>query len=193
MGDVYKPYPSTKIFHEVVQGRFQDRGDANGSIKLFQLLCRKHRSPAVSVCLREWNDNWANIAEQICRCGRKSPLIYVYAYSQGGGWGFPELARQLRKRGLRIQGAVLADAIHRSQNPLLRVNVFCGRQTIWVPDSVRRVKYFFQAEGWPRASRVKAIDDKKTLVLEGIKLAGVTHNYMDDSPLYHAAALEMAG
>lgn len=184
-------HPKTKwVF--VVSGFRQDPGQPTGSQALWAALHAHHNGPSTVVTFLPWNTNWAAIAEQVRMCSNGHlPQVFVAAYSWGAGWGFVRLAKEMRKRGLRIQSAVLSDPVYRHPLWSLAWLALVRWRKIMVPNNVNRVHWFFQREGLPRGHRVVAQDAAKTIVFDGQQLPdGVTHAFADESLEYHQTALK---
>lgn len=184
------------VWHVVISGFTQTLGHSNGvqsvwgAIRLAVPDCRE-----ADCLLLPWNANWPEIAEFIWqfRPADRPPRITVEAYSWGGGWGFPCLARELGKRGIDIEHAVLCDAVYRSPWRLLAWRSLTRRPKIVVPPNVREVSWFYQRTGLPMGHQVVAADSQATKIHDGVELPGVTHHYMDDQPAWRRKCLQVAG
>jgi hypothetical protein len=188
-------------WHLVISGFTQHRGDPTGSQRLWmELRAAVGREPNTAVEFFCWNADWNAVAEWIWRCGPagEPPVVFVYAYSWGAGWGFVQLARELRKRGIDVRWAVLCDPVYR--HPLLPWLFFwlsisrLFRPRIVAPPNVDHVWYCVQRlDRWPqpRGHQVIAAVPRATYVL-GPLLLERTHHYMDDAPEWHERALETA-
>ena len=97
----------------IISGFTQTLRAETGSERLW-LQLRKHSTPGRMVIMREWRADWRGVAEHLSRVCTSTPVIRVYAYSWGGGWGFIRLSRELEKRGLVVASAVLCDPVYRS-------------------------------------------------------------------------------
>src|SRR6185437_8047403 len=125
---------------------------------------------ACRVELREWDADWQRVAEHVLLCaiaGDVRPQIKIYAFSWGAGWGFLQLARRLRERGLEVDAAVLSDPVYRSPLLIDRWRSLVGRPKIVVPDNVHQVDWFYQRTNTPHGGRVVALDPKRTDVRKG--------------------------
>lgn len=177
----------------MISGFTQHRGDATGSQKLW-LRLKQFTSPRTAVEYFPWNCDWREIAEWIWRCGPddRPPAVYVYAYSWGGGWGFPLLARELKKRGVEIVEAVLCDPVYRPRLRCLAWLALLPFTSIAVPSNVRRVRWFRQTMSLaPRGHALLADDPSKT-VIEPAREILATHTYADDSPSWQTACCTVA-
>lgn len=179
----------------VVSGFRQHVGAANGSIELWAKLRGEHHNGVVLVDLRDWRERWDRYAEFLWRQRPKDgalPSIVICAYSWGAGYGFLKLAGELGKRGLSIDRAVLCDPVYRHGYWLGQWRALLPNQRIVVPANVRRVDWCYQRRSLPAGHAVVAADPRLTEVTDGIPLPWVTHSYADESPVYHALALEAA-
>lgn len=200
-----------KTWHVCLSGFTQKSGTLTGMMKLWQKLLFL-QNPQTQVVLYTWRlDTWA-LAETIWLTGQSEeeiiitggtktvvewPRVYIYAYSWGAGWAATRLINELRKRGIPVFVCVFADPVFRSPylpdwfpfNPL----TFVGKYPVRINDNVKKVIWFYQTTNRPRAHYVRTMeDDQTTLIEEGIRLPGVTHQYMDDDPRFHAAAMQVA-
>lgn len=182
-----------KAWHVCISGFTQHLGRPNGLEVLWQQLRSRHHNGCVAVELCAWNDNWQHVAEFIWRFRPPHirPQIYIYAYSWGGGWGFPSLARELRSRGLQVDAAVLSDAVYRHWYRAGNWRAYAPWSEIVVPCNVQRVHWFYQRQTRLRGHRVVAEDGDSTRVWGGIELE-VDHAYMDDAREFHELSLAVA-
>jgi hypothetical protein len=186
---------SIDAFHVCISGFTQRVDRPTGLHDLWLRLGGLYRSPQTVVELRAWNSNFAELAESIkIARGDCSPLIVVYAYSWGAGWGFVQLAKELRHRGLRIASAVLCDPVYRSRwiNGRWRSLWPFGEQTILIPDNVGMVRWLYQRENLPHGHRPVAIDQERTTIARGLLIEGVEHSSMDDCDQFRELAMAVA-
>lgn len=177
----------------VISGFTQTLRRETGSEQLWSRL-RAHASAERYVMLREWRADWSAIAEHLLRVCGPYPVIRVYAFSWGGGWGFIKLATELAKRGLVIAVVVLCDAVYRSRwmpdwapiNPLSLTRW----PKIRIPANVAEVHWFYQTRSRPRGHRPVA-RGKDTVIHDGIEL-DCTHVYADRAHQYHELARQIA-
>lgn len=145
-----------------------------------------------------WNFDWAGLADLVWRFrpSDRPARAYCYAYSWGGGWGFPTFARELDQRGIEIAHAVLCDAVYRPPRRYLGALVawqaLLSAPKIVVPPNVREVDWFYQREGLPEGHQVVAADPRRTRVNPGLRLYGVTHHYMDDQAAWWRKCQDVA-
>lgn len=186
-------YQPIDRWHVCISGFRQHRGSPTGLEALWQRLRAAHHNGVAAVELCAWNDNWSALAEFIWRFRRdgQPPRIGIYAYSWGAGWGFIQLARQLRRRGLEVQHAVLSDPVYRHWYRAGNWRAFVPGIPIEVPANVRRVQYFVQRQNWPRGHRVIAADATQTAIWAPITL-NADHEKMDDADEFHETSLVAA-
>ena len=146
-------------------------------------------SSSVVMTPQEWSASFGHIANFIHRHknGSEEPLIYVFAYSWGCGRGFIRLAKELKKRGMSIQHAVLCDPVFHSWARIWRSMVFSP--AIKIPSNVHRVSWFRQKQNRPRATELVATG-KYTVIDQPIWLKR-SHEWMDDAPEFHEKCLEV--
>jgi pimeloyl-ACP methyl ester carboxylesterase len=172
----------------VIGGFLQDQGRPTGMVRLWQTLDAQLSRPGVRVELRNWNDNWRQIAELIWRVlpADGSVRVGIYAYSWGAGWGAMQLARRLSQRGVSVAHMVLSDPVYRSPWLPFRWLAFCPWRPIVVPRNVRKVIWYRQRRNRPAGHRLIAEDAGRTSIFppDGHE-ADVIHAYMDDLLAFH--------
>lgn len=183
-------------WHICISGFRQRAGRMSGLLRLWRTIGSRLASPTCRVELRRWDEDWADLADWIWLCwqdaGGSAPSIRVYAYSWGAGWGFVRLARELQRRGLRVESAVLADPVYRHWYWLGQWRAFVPWRKIRVPANVVNVRWCYQRQNWPRGHRVVAEDKRATVVNCGVPVAA-DHEYVDDHDTFHTMALQAAG
>ena len=149
----------------------------------------------IRVEMRQWNDNWKNVADHVHILNtEREVLVNVYAYSWGAGWGFVQLANQLKKRGITIKTAVLCDPVYRHPNLLLRWKSLLSRDWttfspfIKIPSNVETVHHFHQTLDRPQGHMLWAEDVSKTRITEAVKLER-THSYIQFAEEWHQKCL----
>jgi hypothetical protein len=198
MVKVYYRFPVTPVvvheWHICITGYSQQTGEPTGLHKLWQRLGRLRKSD-VCVELREWNSDWRKVAELIWLTSQngKPPRITIYAYSWGAGYGFVQLARELKRRGLSVDAAVLADPVYHSRHRLTRWLAMVANPLIriHVPANVREVFWTRQTCSRPCAHDLVA--DSDDTLIHPARNRTATHTYMDDDPFFHHMALEVSG
>lgn len=183
------------LWHLVISGFTQKLEHPNGCQNLWNAIRRARRDCyEAATRLDPWNSDWAGIAELVWRFRPtdRPPAVFVYAYSWGGGWGFPQLAEQLADRGIEIEHAVLSDAVYKSPLRLLAPLSLTPWPEIRVPENVREVDWFYTRNGLPAGHKVVAANPKRTLINPGVLMPGVTHHYADDQPCWWLKSLEVA-
>lgn len=185
-----QPIPA---WHVVISGFTQTLRQPTGCQQLWDVLRRARRESDAAVLLQPWNADWAGLADLIWRFRpAEPPRVYCYAYSWGGGWGFPQLACELGERGIEIAHAVLCDAVYRPRLNLLAPIALTPIPRIVVPANVRLVDWYRQETGLPKGHQVVAADPRRTTVRPGVLLRGVTHHFMDDQSAWWRKCLEVA-
>lgn len=194
--------PRIPVWHVVISGFTQSLSHPSGAQSLWDALRRARRPRPCGQCdgdsapvlLFPWDADWAGLAELIWRFRPldRPTRVFCYAYSWGGGWGFPNLARELRKRGIEVSHAVLCDAVYRPRCRLLSAAALTPWPKILVPDNVREVTWYYQRGGLPAGHEVVAEDPDQTLVNPGVLIHGVTHHYMDDQSEWWLRSLAIA-
>lgn len=175
------PKPAIAVWHLVISGFTQHRGEPTGSNRLWLRLRGLVNNGRSCVEFFPWHSDWSDVAEWIwsCRPEERPPRVFVYAYSWGAGGGFVRLARALKKRGIEIEIAVLSDPVYCPPLRCLAWLALCPWQKIRVPDNVKRVHYFFQRENLPQGHHLVADDPRKTTI-ERPHQARQEHHYMDE-------------
>lgn len=184
------PLPIT-AWHLVIGGFRQHSERTNGMVRLWRRLNQKS-SPATRVEFHTWNDKWSRVAETIWNLqgdGTYPPVIRIYAFSWGAGWGAMRLAKELGKRGLRVKWMVLSDPVYRASFFLSRCFALSSFARITVPGNVANVSWFRQRMNRPMGHDLVrdpgAVEFWKTRINEPVVLKR-THVYMDDAPEFHA-------
>lgn len=193
--------PPIESWHICIAGFRQSVGQLTGIHRVWRRLGRL-RSPTCCVHLAEWNSDFAELAELIhvtgaCRVGEPAPRVYVYAYSWGAGRGLlgPRrgLAVELRRRGLEVAAAVLADPVYYSRWSICRWLALWGRPRIVVPYSVLEVWWFRQRNDRPRGHELVGPpwDDGGTI--HPAEILTTDHAHADEAPAFFWKCLEVAG
>lgn len=176
----------------VVQGGLTQGIDHwSGSLNLWMKLLPL-RSPVVSVEFFKWDSRFSDLAERIfLETGGRNVRIVTLSFSYGGGWALPYFANECREREMRIETAVMCDAVWRSKWAIGKWMAFVDWPIIRIPDSVDRVIPFIQRISRPRGHRIVAMDSSVTTIDEPMIL-GMNHVHADDSWKYHEKAIEVA-
>lgn len=174
-------------WHICISGFTQRENSLHGIVRLWRDLHGKLESAESVVSLRTWNSRWADLAEHILLIQQnqgQAIRIAVYAYSYGAGWGLVQFAKQLRRRGLWVDVAVLADPVYRSPWLLFRWLAMTSWRQVTIPSNVKLVRWFYQRQNLPQSQGVVAENCKQTLITEGQELL-CDHEYADDSLRFH--------
>jgi len=184
------------VQHVLISGFQQTIARPNGVVELWKKM-RTYASPSTSVNIWTWDSKWQDVAAlmRMVAGPAEQPLIFVYAYSWGAGWGFIELARELREYGLQIHHAVLADPVYRSNllPTWLPINALSLTRfpTISVPRNVREVSWTYQRKNRPWGHTPIPQVAQLTKVNAPIQRPG-PHDAMDNDPEWHQMCLNVA-
>lgn len=188
--------PTVHAWHLCISGFTQTEGQLTGLMRLCLELGIRHNGPRTRVELRKWNDDWSDVAEFIWLTrpngASGGPRVNVYAYSWGAGWGFTQLAQQLRQRQIEVSSAVLCDPVYRSRWLSMQWRSLWGHPVIRVPDNVHTVWSCYQTTNKPAGHPLVADDPSRTRILPAVHVPGVTHQYMDDTRMFFERSLEVA-
>ncbi len=180
-------------WHVVISGFTQQSGTLNGCVQIWGELIRLAASrPDARVELLTWNDNVANLAELISRIAPEieQPIVNIYGYSWGGMTA-ANFARELRRRSIDVNQMVLSDAVYRHWFNLGQWRALVPSIPIWIPDNVKRVKWFRQKENWPRGHDLRADNPGKTMIEPPVVLQ-TDHCWMDDHKAFRNACTAAA-
>lgn len=188
-----EPRPVIRRWLICISGFLQSEGRLTGMVRLWSNL-RSQASAETAVELRAWNDNWSDLAELIWRFqpqqSDEEVQVDCFCYSWGCGHGFVELARELRKRGLRIRHAVLSDPVYYSRFCLTRWLALLQGWPTWgltprilVPDNVDRVWWFRQSMNRPAGHSLVPLGERT--VIEPPQVLACEHAFMDDARYFH--------
>jgi len=176
-------------WHLCISGFTQTEGTFHGIVPLWRELHACLSSAEDVVSLRTWSSNWRDLAEHIFLVQQEQGeriRVAVYAYSWGGGYGLVRFAKELNKRGIPIEIAVLSDPVYCSPWYTFRWLAMTGFRKIVIPNNVRMVRWFYQRQNHPQSQGIVAQDPKRTLIVDGVEVDR-THQYMDDSGQFHQA------
>ena len=169
----------------IISGFTQKNYELTGShdlwLKIHMERCAL-RCPDTKVFLREWDADWESEAKFINSLGPTEVL--VCAYSWGGGFGMPQLAKRL----VAPVTCVLCDPVYRSKTLVGRWAAFMDWK-INVPSNVTVKHHFIQEAKWYELDG-DPLDGGKSLCKPTI--LDYTHTEMDESHEYHEAAVTVA-
>lgn len=172
----------------VITGFTQTRATRSRMIDLWKELYDQHAKPDTLVELRAWNANWQAEAEHVLRMTADDavdpPVIKIFGYSWGAGWGFTQFAKQLGARGLRVTSVVLSDPVYRHPYFLGQWRTLFSGWPILIPPNVDEVYSYYQRQNWPCGHTLKR-SSAGTDLHHPIKLQAV-HSAMDDQPQFLA-------
>lgn len=184
--------------HQCISGFTQTERRLTGLFRLHEHLCRDGYNNHVSrVRLDRWNTNWSDVAENIWLLGQHHEahvVVDIYAYSWGVGWGAVQLCRELKKRSISVHTLVACDGVYR--HPWFRLPSLLARDghlspTIRIPSNVRFVRSFFQRNNRPQGHHIKG-DQNFSGSINETEIFDASHQFMDDSEAFHAAAMTAA-
>lgn len=177
-----------------ISGFTQDEKRLHGVFRLSEKLHDAGYNNCESrVYLRPWNSDWSALAEHFWLLGQlhnATILINIYAYSWGVGYGAVRLAEELDERGMRINCLVSSDGVYRHR--WFRLPSMFGRvgrfsPTIELPANVDEVFCLHQDINRPQGHVING----DGIIHDSIRVQA-THQYMDDSDLFHDLSLAAA-
>lgn len=194
-------------WHLCICGRGQKRSTPTGTELLWSELQDRCHEPGTAIELRNWDDDWEPLAEQIARLAHvthPAPQVYIYGYSWGGGWGALTLCNELDKRNIPVTHLVLCDAVYRSRllppwfqaNPLSIIRPPTEEHPergvhIVIPKNVQAITWFRQFKNRPRGHQIVAAKDSTLKIPPAIVLP-VKHCEIDDHRDYLNTAISIA-
>lgn len=181
----------------VRSGFLQHKGSAgNGCVRLAGELAWRFGGGATGtrVELEAWDDDPRASAEFICRLGSKTrpPLVCIFAYSWGCGYGFVRLAEALGDLGIGVRAAVLCDPVYHGLarwRALIPRTLF-RRIRIRIPANVDEVHWFRQLQTKPAGHDLKATS-RYTRIHDPVVLDS-PHTEMDNRPEFRERCLHVA-
>ncbi len=188
----------TTAWHICISGYRQREDRHNGIFDLWRQLSR-YDSAAIRSHYARWDDDFEPLAAMIHHASQLAgspPLVAVYAFSYGAGWGMPRFARALEHYGLPVAHALLSDPINRFRIRWLNwlsLRWWLNWQRVVVPANVAEVHHWRQThDAWVRGHNVIAADRQRTTVHPPVIVPSLTHSAMDDLALFHRTALKIA-
>lgn len=178
-----------KTWVVVIGGFTQRENSLSGIVRLWRDLHARMESAEAVVSLRTWNSRWADLAEHIFLIQQDQGerlKVAVFAYSWGAGFGFVQLSKELNRRGIPVEVAVLSDPVYCSPWYSFRWLAMTSWRKIVVPNNVRVVQWFFQRQDKPQSQGLVCADPQRTQLVPGEELDR-SHVYMDDSNQFHEA------
>ena len=146
-----------------------------------------HTSPGTLINYFPWyipSRDYCGMIEKYGRVpgnGDTTPFIHLTGYSFGGQSAV-NCCLRFFEMGIPVQRLILIDPIRRNSTYpwgwLSAINRFRSFQ---IPTNVERVDWFWQSNNWPRSHVVKAIDCKKTSIVEH-PLLKRKHANIDNAP-----------
>jgi pimeloyl-ACP methyl ester carboxylesterase len=174
----------------LISGFRQNKGIPNGFTRLWR-EARGHSSARSVVEFHTWDTDVKDLAEFIWGQSGSDPDIVIAGYSWGGSTSV-NLARALKKRGLRVRHMILADPVYRNWWRLWASMFRGGLLSIQIPNSVSEVSWFRQRENRPQGHNLVA--ESPITIINDPVIKEVEHAYMDDQDDFHqlvlAASLE---
>jgi len=204
-----------KQWHIFISGFTENRAQSTGLQLAWESAKTnkdvKHKEEKVFFPVLPWNHDWHSLARSIQINSitpenyYKPPLINIYAYSWGAGYGAIQLASSLLSAGnYEVQNMVLADPVYCSTNPLMRWRaLFCDRvkflrrftPVITIPKNVGHVYWNRQYNNWPRAHALATALNSETIIhppdLEPVNALGRIHEQMDEAPWFQNKVAEL--
>lgn len=192
------------VIHCCISGFRQSLGYWNGMLEVDAQLREAGHAKSVSsrVEYHVWRNDWSSVAEYYFALGERykgRPIICIYAYSWGAGWGAIRLAKELGKRGLTVKAMVLCDPVYR--HPLFLMRWRSLQYVDWPIVSAPKIKIpanvhgqvfsFYQRRDKPRGHLLVAADEKKTTIMPAVELRA-DHSHMDEQPEFRERVLQVA-
>lgn len=187
-------------FHICISGFLQSESRCHGILKLAEAFHAEGlNGDTERVLYRPWNADWSAVAEHLWLLGesRKTDIqINIYSYSWGVGWGAVELSKELLKRGLVVNNLVASDGVYRHPLLLMRWTSLLSRDAsfspvIRIPANVLEVHPLHQKQNRPQGHKIVSGRGCTAVIHDSIECMA-THQYMDDSPEFHALSLQIA-
>jgi len=157
-----------------------------------------------------WNYDWYTLARFIQINSQyisnepkwpESPLINIYGYSWGAGYGAIQLATYLQSVAqYDIQNMVLTDPVYCSSSRFMRWRaVFTSRfhitrkfaPKITIPSNVLSVHWSRQFNNWPRAHALYSLPHAKTVIHPPNLESSLIHSQMDESFWFQSKVQEL--
>jgi len=169
---------------------FLQEGRLSGLEKIEHAIHQQCNCDSTRVILKSWQDSPGAVASRIWNRQPEGhpPAIVIIGFSYGG-FTAVLLARELGKRGLKIETMLLIDPVWRWLAELPSVLSLGSWWEINVPKTVRTLFAWFQKVDRPRGHRL-IVDENHTLYFP--KTLKRTHNQMDDAEEVYKKALLVA-
>lgn len=191
--------------HLVISGNWQHRGRLAGCDCALTKL-DVYRRPGVRVESLVWDADWRSEASFIARHAPPDadPLVCLYPYSWGFGWGAIQLARQLDRLHIPVYGMKVCDGVYRHSYRWGNWRALVPGSVVRLPGNVRRgsVELFVQRGSVLRGHRVVDADGDEipANVIDYIDVpcggwslhAPATHYNLDESHIWHQACRKLA-
>lgn len=183
-------YRGLFVHHVIIGGFRQSRDRLAGVDRVFAALA-KFASPEVRVTPpMRWNEDWAAEAEFIARHrqpGGEPPVVCLYAYSWGVGYGAVQLATRLEALDIPVECLVSCDGVYRHAYRAGNWRAFWPWSTIRLPENVRKVHAFCQRQGWLRGHRLRCGGQViEPTPIDRVQINGfadrASHYNLDESP-----------
>lgn len=191
---------SLTIWHVFISGFTQHEGRESGLFRVAEdLISAGHYSPRERVSLLPWKHPWGEFAERLWIVGQEQgqpPMINVYAYSWGVGYGARRFAAELGKRSMGIECLVSSDGIWKAPwwpgriqpRALFSRDATCLSPRIQFGSNVKRIVAFHQCQNRPNGHVIFHNGNP----VPSTQVHGTTHQYMDDSQLFRDAVFAEA-
>ncbi len=161
----------------LVGGFLQEQGTYNGIIRLWdELSIQTASDPFTRVFWYPWNADAADIAEMIFRFRPMTKIhdVILIGYSWGGTLVI-RIARELRKRGIKVKLMILCDAIYRVR--VLKFLAFVSCVRLGIPKNVEEVQSFRQENSYLRGHKLTFHGATQ---FNEFLAPNTEHKYMDD-------------
>lgn len=192
--------------HRVIRGYRQRGRLLSGSDCLIEKL-DEFRGRGTHIACLDWDDDMESEAAEIARHAPADawPIVCLYPYSWGFGWGAMRLAKALAKYDIDVYAMVVCDGVYRHSYRLGDWRALWQRSVIRLPDNVyaHNVRLFVQQNTWLRGHRVECSAGQPIApnVIEEIEVpcgsgfvvrTPATHYNLDESKDWHDACIEAA-
>lgn len=168
---------------------FLQEGRLSGIEKIEDAIHRQCNGDSTRVLLKSWRDSPADVAQRIWnRCPEgHQPAVVIIGYSYGG-YTAVLLARELEKRGLKVETMLLIDPVWRWAARWPSLLSWLEGWEIKVPSNVRKLYGWTQKVDTPAGHKIvpsgSTISDIQTLMR--------AHNIMDDAMEVYNRAMFVA-
>lgn len=149
--------PHLYAHHYVIAGKGQRRGRLSGCDRTIAEFDR-YRRPGVRIESFNWDSDWRDEAAFIARHAPPDvdPIVCIYPYSWGFGWGAIQLAQELHRLHIPVYGMRVCDGVYRHSYPWGNWRALWKSSVVQLPPNVNaaNVQLFVQRNTLLRGHRV---------------------------------------